>query len=77
MPFFAVLLDMLTLTRPTIDSYADSSVSKLSQQRTLKANWGGTGQSFKDQKDGAYEFNKNISLKFSAADHKDGKPDQV
>lgn len=38
---------------------------------------GGTGQSFKDQKDGAYEFNKNISLKFSVADHKDGEPDQV
>lgn len=36
----------------------------------------GKTNSFKDQKEGAYEFNKSIGLKFSVADHKDGKSDQ-
>lgn len=70
---FSGLLDTLTLTLPTRKSYADPSISKLSQQCTLKANYSGGKNSFKDQKRGSL----SIGLKFSSADQKDGKSDQV
>lgn len=70
---FSVLLDTLTLTLPTRDYYADPSVSKLSQECTLKANYSWGKNSFKVQKRGS----PSIGLKFSSADQKDGKSDRV
>lgn len=75
---FPVLLARPTLSLPTTDSYTDPSISSLSQQCTLKANYsGGKKNTFKDQKEGTDEFNKSTGVKFSVADHKGGKSDQV